>query len=514
MQKYSTTLTKFKTRKCFQISSLGAILFGLAVNSFLWFPAKVQAQTDFYCRLSPEAIAEKENLRQAVLQGNKDAEKKYQDLHIQHSREVNNCRIRNWPRTQGIWLRIYPCDARPGEIDRILDKVVNQGYNQVYIEAFYDGQVLLPAANNPTVWPSVLRVPGYENVDLLADSLRKAKERGLRAYAWFFTMNFGYTYSQLPNRQQALARNGRGQTTLQVIPDNVSLHNQLGASHAFHTFVDPYSPEARQDYSVMVNEVLKRQPQGVLFDYVRYLRGVGPDSVADDVKDLWIYGEASRNVLLQRAENEAGRELLTRFLDQGYVTSGDIAEVSRRETPRWQSFFSPAPAQTASTADRLPKGGSGKQVWELSVAHAAQGILDFVNLAAKPVQQKGLSTGAVFFPGGNMRIRDGGFDSRLQPWDQFSPTMEWHPMSYGACGDNDPSCIVSRVERVVSMASEGVKIIPAIAGVWGQPFKNRPSLEMQMQAIRRATPQINGISHFSYGWQHIEETRERKSCRL
>jgi len=508
MQKYSTILTKFQTRKCFHISSLGAILFSLAVNSCLWFPAKAQAQTDFYCRLSPEAIAQKENLRQAVLAGNKNAEKQYQDIHIQHSREVGNCRVRNWPRTQGIWLRIYPCDARLGEIDRILDKVVNYGYNQVYIEAFYDGQVLLPAANNPTVWPSVLRVPGYENVDLLADSLKKARERGLRAYAWVFTMNFGYTYSQLPNRQQALARNGKGQTTLDVIPDNASLHNHLGASHAFHTFVDPYSPEARQDYRVMVNEVLKRQPQGVLFDYVRYLRGVGGDSVADDVKDLWIYGEASRNVLLQRAQNEAGKELIRRFLDKGYVSSGDIYAVSSRESPKWQSFFSPS-----ADGKRL-KGGSGTQVWELSVAHAAQGILDFLQVATQPVKQKGLSTGAVFFPGGNRRIRNGGFDSRLQPWDQFPTSMEWHPMSYGACGDRDPSCIVSKVERVMSMASNGVRVIPAIAGTWGEPFKNRPSLEMQMQAIRRANPQINAISHFSYGWQNIEETRLRKSCRL
>ncbi len=509
MQKYSTILTKIKTRKYFHLSSLGAILFSIAVNSSIMFPAKVQAQTDSYCRLSPEAIAQKENLRQAILQGNKDAEKQYQDIHIQHIREVNNCRRRNWPQTQGIWLRLYPCDVRLGELDRILDKVVNYGYNQVYIEAFYDGQVLLPAANNPTVWPSALRVPGYENVDLLADSLKKAKERGLRTYAWVFTMNFGYTYSQLPNRQQALARNGKGQTTLDVIPDNVSLHDQLGASHAFHTFVDPYSPEARQDYRVMVNEVLKRQPQGVLFDYVRYLRGVGSDSVADEVKDLWIYGEASRNVLLQRAKNEAGKELISRFLDKGYVTSGDIYAVSSREYPKWQSFFSPS-----GNGEKLPKGGSGTQVWELSVAHAAQGILDFLKVATQPVQQKGLSTGAVFFPGGNRRIRDDGFDSRLQPWDQFPTSMEWHPMSYGACGDNDSSCIVSKVERVLSMASNGVRVIPAIAGVWGEPFKNRPSLEMQMQAIRRETPQINAISHFSYGWQNIEETRLRKSCRL
>lgn len=511
MNKACTSLTKNQTKKRFYYSLL-SIIFGLVANPLVWHHQPVKAETDAYCRLSPEAIAQKENLRQAVLAGNKEAEKKYQNILLQHNREVGNCRMRNWPKVQGIWLRLYPCDVRPGEIDRILDEIVNKGYNQVYVEAFYDGQVLLPAANNPTVWPSVLRTPGYENVDLLQDALQKARARGLRAYAWAFTINFGYTYSQLPNRQKALARNGKGQTTLDVIPDNESLHNQLGASHAFHTFIDPYSPEARQDYSVMVNEVLKRQPQGMLFDYVRYLRGLGGDSVADDVKDLWIYGEASRKVLLQRAENEAGKELIKRFLDQGYVTSGDISDVSYRETPRWQSFFSPA--TTASATGRLPRGGSGQQVWELSVAHAAQGILDFLGAAVKPVQQKGLSAGAVFFPGGNSRIRDNGFDSRLQPWDQFPTWMEWHPMSYATCGNNDPSCIVSKVERVVSMAPSGVAVIPAIAGAWGQPFKNRPSLEIQMQAIRRATPQINSISHFSYGWQNVEETRERKSCRL
>ena len=486
-----------------------AILFTLAINSYLWFPAKAKAQTDAYCRLSPELIASKENLRQAVLERNKDAEKQYQDILIQHNKEVNYCRMKNWPRTQGIWLRLYPCDARPGEIDRILDKIVNQGYNQVYIEAFYDGQVLLPAANNPTVWPSVLRVPGYENVDLLADSLKKARERGLLAYAWVFTMNFGYTYSQLPNRQQALARNGKGQTTLDVIPDNVNLHNQLGASHAFHAFIDPYSPEARQDYSVMVNEILKRKPQGILFDYIRYLRGIGSDSVADEVKDLWIYGKASQNMLLQRAKNEAGKKLIKRFIEKGYVTSGDIYAVSSRESPKLQSFFSPS-----SNGSKLPKRGLGTQVWELSVAHAAQGILDFLQVATQPVQEKGLSAGAVFFPGGNRRIQNSGFDSRLQPWGQFPTSMEWHPMSYGTCGDRDPSCIISKLKRVVSMTPKGVKIIPAIAGVWGQPFKNRPSLEIQMQAIKRATPQINSMSHFSYGWQNIEETRERKSCQL
>jgi hypothetical protein len=37
------------------------------------------------------------------------------------------------------------------------------------------------------------------------------------------------------------------------------------------------------------------EPDGVLFDYVRYPRGVGGYSVVDRVDDLWIYGQASRD---------------------------------------------------------------------------------------------------------------------------------------------------------------------------------------------------------------------------
>ena len=42
-----------------------------------------------------------------------------------------------------------------------------------------------------------------------------------------------------------------------------------------NVFVDPYHPQAKADYGQMLQEVLERQPDGVLFDYVRYPRGVG-----------------------------------------------------------------------------------------------------------------------------------------------------------------------------------------------------------------------------------------------
>jgi hypothetical protein len=59
-----------------------------------------------------------------------------------------------------------------------------------------------------------------------------------------------------------------------------------------------------------------------------------------------------------------------------------------------------------------------------------------------------------------------------------------------------------------------VNVIPALAGNWGKPTEGRPSLEVQMDGIRRSLPQINSISHFAFSWQEPESDYQRSSCQL
>ncbi|WP_413167368.1 hypothetical protein ACL6C3_11840 [Capilliphycus salinus ALCB114379] len=495
------------------------------------------AQVSPYCQLSPEQITLKESMRLAA-SSSQEAQKQYEDLLTQHAQAVFQCRRQSWLKDQAIWLRLYPCDAQPGAIDKILDDIVNRGYNKVYLEVFYDGQVLLPASENNTPWPSVLRSPGTENIDLYGETVQKGRRRGLEVYAWAFLLNFGYTYSLRADREDVLARNGNGETTVTAIAGG-SDSNDYGESYTNQGFVDPYHPQARQDYQTLLNAILSRRPQGVLFDYVRYPKGLGGASVAAKVKDLWIYGDASQREFLQRGNNDKGKELMRRFLNQGYLTETDIKQVNalypeaKKPNSETKEPNSQVQDPNSKTSDRdsevkdnplwqdekaltplasLPLMGESlqQQLWRLSVAHAQQGILEFLGLASQTVQQRGLSAGAVFFPEGNRRIREQGFDSRLQPWDQFSSRIEWHPMSYGVCGNT--SCIVSQVQTVVTQAPSGTEIIPALAGDWGKAFNNRPSLESQMQDIHNTLPQINAISHYSYDWQDPEFTRQRKFC--
>ena len=502
-----TLRAKTVPKKCRISSFVRAVVASLFLSgSFIGqsgFNRPVEAATEAYCRFSQAEILTKQKLLQSSLAGNSQAEREYKSLLQEHSQLLNQCRRQTWPQTQAIWLRLYPCDITPGAIDYVLDRIVNLGYNQVHLEVFYDSQVLLPPADNPTPWIPVVRSPGAENVDLLKQTIVKGHERGLKVYAWLFTMNFGYTYAQRADRQESLARNGRGENSLAVV------HDQSQA------FIDPYSRQAQIDYYHLVEAVRKRQPDGVLFDYVRYPRGTGQQSLVSNVKDLWIYSPASLQALYERAKNKKGIALIERYLEQGNITFNDIASIDRlypeEDFADWQGRT--INSSESKQAAKIRHSQLNSQLWFLTVAHAAQGVIDFLSFAAAPVQRQGIATGAVFFPGGNRLVGRGGFDSRLQAWDKFPASMEWHPMAYAVC-NGGTSCIVDQVKTVMTMTPTGTRIIPALAGAWGTIYNNHPSLEDQMAALYREAPQINSVSHFAYSWQEPEIDRQRKFCNL
>jgi len=470
-----------------------------------------QANTP-YCQQTPAQIAQKEQLRKAAMQGDPIAQKGYRAIVAQHAAQLRRCRQKTWPQTQALWIRLYPCDARPWALDTVLDRIVNRGYNQINVESFYNGRVLLPVNQNPTAWDSVMAGSGADNVDLLDQVIRKGRQRGLKVQAWLFSLNFGADYVRRADKQQTIAENGLGQTSLtaNIIP---GLSVELGLTNSDEAFVDPYSMLARQDYSQMVRAIAQRKPDGMLFDYIRYPRGYGGASVASKPQDLWIYGDASHQVLLQRAFNYKGMELIQRFMNQGFITADDLTASDqlypKERDPLWQGLNPAKASVKLPTLKRISL--LQQELWDLAVAHAAQGVVDFLNAAIAPVRNQ-MPVGAVFFPEGNLTVGQQGYDSRLQPWDRFPSNISWQPMAYGVCGDT--SCIVAQVQRVLRMAPASTQVVPALAGIWQQSVSNRPPLEKQMAAIYRVAPQIKGISHFAYSWQEPGSDQQRKLCRL
>jgi hypothetical protein len=466
------------------------------------------AQTPPYCQQSANAIAQKAALRQAAFAGNAEAKQRYDTIVGQQRDQLRTCRQQAWPQTEATWIRLYPCDVRPGALEAVLDRMVERGYNAVYVESFASSRVLLPSSNNPTPWASMISPDTSSDVDLLAQVIQKGHDRGLKVYAWLFTLNFGADYFYRADRQDAIARNGLGKTSLSAAQSR-GANAELSQDGAF---VDPYSPRARQDYVNLVRAIAQRQPDGILFDYVRYPFGKGDESIAGRVQDLWVYGDASRQVLLQRALNQRGLELIQRYLQRGYITASDVtaavARFPQEGEPMWQGR-NPNSSTAGLSAVRRAEIFS-TSLWQLSVAHAAQGVVDFLNtaVAASP----GIPTGVVFFPDANKPVGQLGFDSRLQFWENFPRSIDWHPMAYATCGNT--RCITAQLQRVLKMAPPGTQIKPVLAGIWQASIGNRPPLETQMQAVYQLAPRLQSVSHFAYSWQEPGSDRDRKSCRF
>ncbi|MFP4337865.1 MAG: family 10 glycosylhydrolase [Halothece sp.] len=490
-------------RRLFKLLVITVLTVGLMIGTDAYFFPVNAARSNNYCRFEESAIAQKEQLREQVFNGNNQAQGPYQEIVQQHAEQLTRCREKTWPQKQAIWLRVYPCDSRPGRLEQVLDQIVNSGYNQVYVEAFANSQVLLPTSSNNTAWKSRLRSPSLEKTDLLAEVIKKGHERNLKVYAWLFSMNFGYAYAQSQNQTDILVHNGFGENSLSE------------SGEESQAFIDPYNQQARRQYAQMLSEILKREPDGVLFDYIRYPRSTGVDSVVSGVKNLWIYGNASFNTLLDRAFNEKGRFLIQRYLGNGYITRNDVAKVDAMEPeevpPLWQGRNVDEEAEAEMSLEERKKLWQ-QQLWYLSVAHAAQGVIDFLSEAVEQVEAKGIPTGAVFFADANQVVGEQGFDSRLQPWTRFTDVTEWHPMAYATC--NQASCIVDLVKKTRSSLPNNMELIPALAGDWGSTMRDRPPLESQMEVIRRQVPQVTAISHFAYSWQFPEVERERKFCSL
>jgi len=488
----------------------------LTVTSVLALPISLQTlPTALWgkptCDVDPRDRALKDNLRNT----NNSA---YQALVAKHKDQLNACRSKDPIKTQALWLRLYVKDTKPEVLADVLDRIVNRGYNAVYVEVFYDGRILLPVSDNPTPWRSLTEEAVKAgkvaaDYDLWAEIIRQGQQRGLRVHGVSSTMNFGYSYGQVQNRSSVLALNGRGETSISRSlfdpSSNLVANGQafyLDPTEADHLFIDPYNLLAKSDFSVAIASLVKRQPDGILFDYLRYPSHKG---LVNNVKDLWIYGEAARKSLLNSMPNEGSKQLMAMYLEQGKITPEVMQKIQKQNSGISQTQ-SKNPEFAAKVGEQL--------LWQLAVNHARQGVLNFVNEAIAIVNNSGnnlsnqnldskMTIGTVFSPTGNFQ-KSGAYDQRMQPWERFPLTLERHPMTYPIC--NDGKCVANEVMNVIK-ASKANKVCPVLAGTWGQSWRGHPSLEIQMQAIKAVAPQISCVSHFMYGWVEPDSEQERKA---
>jgi len=463
---------------------------GLVGVALMACSQQVEARIQPFCWLTEAETLEKAALLRAATAGDRNARSRYQSLVVRHRQSLRDCRQKSWLRTLGVWIRLYPCDLKSGQLEQVLDNVTNLGYSRIYVNTFYNGQVLLPAQANPTLWPSVVGQSDSQE-DLLARAIALGRERGVEVHAWLFTMNFGPTYAARRDRQDVFARNGFGQTNLED-PTSAPTESQPG-----HVFIDPYSAQAREDFTAVVRAIAQRQPDGMVFDYIRYPQR--QETVIRDVRRLKIFSPASLRQLFARVVSPLGQELVAEYLKSGTLRDRPFPA----NTPLWRDPF------TQRTVTLTPD--LRNDLWQFALAHARYGVKEFLESATLPPRQSGIPTAAVFFPRAAL-THGSGVDTRLQPWTLFTQVTEWVPMVYAQCGAI--GCILEELSLVMQFFGRSPRICPVFAGTWRTATPQRLPLENQILGAKQAFPMLDCVSHFAYSWLDPADDQRRRQCKL
>lgn len=164
------------------------------------------------------------------------------------------------------------------ELDRILDRLKQDGYNTIFFQVRQSGSVSYPSKYEPysRVFTSDGSAPAY---DPLAYAVEACHKRGLGIHAWLVS----YPITSPKNRPHPL---------LSSMPRAVILHK--GSRH-----LDPGMPEARTYLSNIVEEVVTRYAvDGIHLDYFRY-----PEEAAkfNDAASYAQYGQGLPKAVWRRA---------------------------------------------------------------------------------------------------------------------------------------------------------------------------------------------------------------------
>ncbi|NJK60727.1 MAG: hypothetical protein HC918_11465 [Oscillatoriales cyanobacterium SM2_1_8] len=250
-------------------------------------------------------------------------------------------------------------------------------------------------------------------------------------------------------------------------------------------FVDPYHPQVRADWQTLVAAIAQRRPDGLAIDYIRYPNRTDP--WIRDVRDMPIYGATSYQAL-QRRTTPQGFDLLYRFLASGRVPSPNLPV----GTPLWRL---PGHSQPTRFRDRATLTN---QLWQLAIAHARQGIVEFLNAIGEPARAANIPISAVFFPWGD-RQEGNRVDPRLQPWSEFRQVQEWAPMAYANC--NGTACLRAEIGRTVARAPQSLRVCPVLAGAWNRRLGDRPPWKPNCMTCTKAfRPWTASAILYTPGW--------------
>lgn len=186
---------------------------------------------------------------------------------------------------KGIWIR--PTETSYEQIVSTLDKLKDNGFDNVFLETYYHGKTIFPS-KTMNKYGFTVQNELFEGFDPLKIWVEEGHKRGIKVHTWFQSFYVGNKnpdldptsiLSQHPQWGNKTKKNADAQGATM----SVSEHNGY--------FLDPANPDVQEFLLELISEIITTyKPDGVNLDYIRY-----PNSNPHNDSCAWGFSEYARN---------------------------------------------------------------------------------------------------------------------------------------------------------------------------------------------------------------------------
>lgn len=187
---------------------------------------------------------------------------------------------------KGTWIR--PTETTPEQIISTLDKIENNGFNNIYLETYFHGKTIFPS-KTMNKYGFTAQNEKFEGFDPLKVWIEEAHKRNIKVHIWFQSFYVGNKPPESSLTNILAIRPDWGNKTKAganspVATKSTSEHNGY--------FIDPANPEVQTFLMELLDEIITDyKPDGINLDYIRY-----PNSTSSRSNSgAWGFTEYARN---------------------------------------------------------------------------------------------------------------------------------------------------------------------------------------------------------------------------
>jgi len=186
---------------------------------------------------------------------------------------------------KGVWVR--PTETTPEQIIATLDKLKDNGFNNVFLETYYHGKTIFPS-KTMNKYGFTIQNEQFEGFDPLKTWVEEAHKRGIKVHTWFQSF---YVGNKNPNLSQTSILSQHPEWGNKTKKCANCYGATMSVSEHNGYFLDPANPNVQEFLLELITEIITEyKPDGINLDYIRY-----PNSNPHNDMCAWGFSEYARN---------------------------------------------------------------------------------------------------------------------------------------------------------------------------------------------------------------------------